>query len=267
MPGKPRRNPVTDEQIIASYQETHSTYKTAEALGLAATTVHRALCKHGVELIGLAEYRRNATMFRGQENEIRRVYEEGLTLDQLRERFGEASDYAYQHAIKRAGGVLREWAVRVKPGELEKIIQMNKDGVGQVAISLALGRSQSFVSDIMRRNGLMGQKASGAAHGMWKGGRWQDKNGYWRVKLLETDPMFLWSMAQSGNYVLEHRLIMAKKINRALEPHETVHHINGDKTDNRPENLQLRYGKHGKHSVLVCADCGSHNIKHAGLEE
>jgi len=258
---------VTDEQIIESYERTHSTYKTAKELGLGDTTVHRVLRKHGVEMVGLAEYRRNATMFRGQEEEIRRVYDEGLTLDQLRERFGEASDYAYQHAIKRAGGVLREWAVRVKPGELEKIRQMNQEGKGQVAISLALGRSQSFVSAIMRRNGIRGQQASGASHGMWTGGRWQDKNGYWRVKLLDTDPMFLWSMVQTGNYVLEHRLVMARKLGRALEQIETVHHINGDHSDNRPENLQLRRGKHGKHSVLVCKDCGGHNIGHVELDE
>jgi hypothetical protein len=234
-------------------------------LGIGDTTVHRVLTKHNEPRVGLEEYRRNATMFRGQEHEIRAAYDAGRTLDQLREQFGKASDYALQHAIKRAGGTLREYAVRVKPGELEKIRQMNEEGKGQVAISLALGRSQSFVSDIMRKNGMMGQKASGSSHGMWRGGRWRDKSGYWRVKLLESDPMFLWAMAQSGNYVLEHRMVMAKKIGRALEQDETVHHINGDSGDNSPGNLELRRGKHGKHTAMICLDCGSHNVGHRTL--
>ena len=78
-------------------------------------------------------------------------------------------------------------------------------------------------------------------HYNWKGGINLNAQGY-IVEYVKRTHQFFGMAANShraGGYILQHRLVMARSMGRCLEPHEIVHHINGAKTDNRLENLNL----------------------------
>ena len=86
---------------------------------------------------------------------------------------------------------------------------------------------------------------TGSRHPAWKGGRVKS-GGYWyywlpalsgRAKeLADAMPRKGW---KQNYFVGEHRLVMALYLDRPLSPRDIVHHKNGDKLDNRIENLEL----------------------------
>jgi len=68
----------------------------------------------------------------------------------------------------------------------------------------------------------------------WKGGKHHRKDGY----ILVRDGSMSASV-RGKRYTLFHRLVMEKHLGRKLGEWEIVHHKNGDRKDNRIENLEV----------------------------
>jgi hypothetical protein len=162
---------------------------------------------------------------------------------------------------------------KISENMLVRLIRKYKKGASTEELGVVAGVSAGTISTHLKRAGIELRKPGfqkGSKHHAWVGGRHIGEDGYVRVWLSADD--LLVAMAQrhgscTGGYALEHRVVMAKKLGRLLLEDETVHHKDGDRKNNDPDNLQLRQGKHGKGGVFRCCDCGSHNVVAEELEE
>lgn len=118
-------------------------------------------------------------------------------------------------------------------------IEQQKKTCKQVASET--GWDPSTVAKWARRYGIATFRPlfqKGEKHPFWKG-KHTTRKGYIKVH-QPTHPH------ASNGYVYEHRLVMESMIGRYLEWDEVVHHKNGQRNDNRPENLEL-YSNNAEH--------------------
>lgn len=248
--------------VLEQYKEGVGGTQIAKRIGVSPPTVYAVLAEHGINCPQPSDPKpdRRAIQDESVIQEVLADYANGVSFSEMEKKYG-CGSYALRAIVKRCsvdrrthGGQVRRWT----DADYERILLYRRNGMTQQSIAAFFGCHQVVISRILRERGFVAFKNGSDDHGSWKGGKVINPHGY-EMQLVPPDHKFA-SMRIRTGYIVTHRLVMAEHLGRALRPNETVHHINGDKLDNRLENLQLRQGRHGKGVVMVCACCGSKNI-------
>lgn len=119
---------------------------------------------------------------------------------------------------------------------------IENQGLTQEQVAKHLGLTRTTIQRWCKRFGWTTQRTgprSGDKHTGWKGGR-KLVAGYWYIYSPDHP------RATKQHYMLEHRLVMERILGRYLEPNEVVHHIDGNRQNNAPDNLMV-FAKNAAH--------------------
>jgi transposase-like protein len=216
---------------------------------------NRSTIQRLLEQMGIYRPMKRKPFTEEEKAEIVRRYQDGDTPARIGRAYGTNGDVVSK--VLRAAEVFEPGRYRYNKFTIEQVEQMAERYRAEESIyklAKEYGVSVNGVWKILVAHGVEMRY-----HGFIEGRKGQHGK-YTSIQVDPGDPLAV-AMGWENGFVLEHRLVMARQFGRVLEDHETVHHINGDTHDNRPENLQLRNGRHGKGVKLVCLDCGSHNVE------
>lgn len=118
---------------------------------------------------------------------------------------------------------------------------------------IKLRTAEGYLQRWVNYHGLkvFGRRLSGKKASRWNGGK-HIVNGY-MVVYTPNHPR----RHKDTSYVYEHILVMEKYLGRHLVDEEVVHHINGNKIDNRIENLELtNLRSHSSHHGKIRYESG-----------
>ena len=255
----PRLPEKVRRRVIPEFRKMGNAAAVAARLDIGHTTVLRVLSDAGIPRASPTQAHPHR-LSPEREREVVRRYVAGERSGAIAREMG-CSVFLVRKLAKKAGCIIFGRGNRNRgftPAQVAEMKTLWAAGESQTAIGRKFGASQATVSAALRRQGIEVERrrCPREKHGSWKGGRTQRHDGYVAVLIDHGDPMA--AMRNSTGYALEHRLVMARSLGRVLERHETVHHINGDRQDNRIENLELWHSRHPRGeraSERHCATC------------
>jgi transposase-like protein len=249
--------------LVDAYKAGESIRTIARRLGIHTRRVTQVLDEAGLGW----RHPGGKLRFTGEEAaEFARAYQSGENLTQIGQRYGVTAKVVRDYLV-RSGVQLRPVGAPAFWTDERKAEATRRHQAGEQFkdIAAAMGCGRDTVVRTLVELGVYEKppRRSGETHHSWQGGRIIDAAGYARVRVTDAD-RHLADATRTG-YMMEHRLVMARMLGRRLLKSETVHHIDNDKQNNEPGNLQLRQGRHGKGAVFRCASCGSHDIEAVSL--
>ncbi|MCK5919380.1 MAG: HNH endonuclease [Methylococcales bacterium] len=205
-----------DKKVLGeSYQRLGNLYKVAAELGVSRPVVQRELDRLGLDR------KRNG----GQpvsEQEIRTLYE----------LYGSTRTVAERVKVSRSTVIrlMREYGLdansRILPEQrAAQIRPLAEEGLLPREVAAKLGITASYVTEIVRDFRIPIARFHKGYIITW--------NGY-RMVLAKGHPH-----ADCKGYVREHRLVAEEMLGRYLAEDEVAHHIDGDKLNNAPENIEV----------------------------
>lgn len=239
-----------EEEIVDLFQQNWSLGAISKKLGLHKTVIARLLNRRGLRAMVIAPRPIEGV----NEADVAAQYAQGVKTHELARKY-DLTERTIRAIVRRNGGTInRPGGTKPKRtltiNEQATVTEMWKTGRPTMEIVEAVDACWQVINRFLCDSGVKLRDK--------RVGTYICQGGYRYVRIQPDDPMAC--MRNASGHVLEHRLVMARKLGRPLEANETVHHIDGDKANNAPENLQLRLGKHGKHECWRCNACGSTDV-------
>ena len=247
-------SPEQEQEMIERYQQKELAMPAlAQAFSVCTHTIRKTLRRHGL-------YQGPRRLSAEERVQLVQQYQDGLSVPQLSHTWGKSENSLY--AILREAGVVcdlaryeRGKAPYVPPPkfnvhEEQQILQVYISGVSASALARRYKCSAGTIHAIVRRHdGVVRSRGATATwsgpppiharYPQWWRARTRDRiGGYTNILLDERHPFFK-EMTRDGGYVFEHRLVVAEQLNRPLLSCESVHHRNGLRDHNDPDNLEL----------------------------
>jgi hypothetical protein len=177
-------------------------------------------------------------------DQVERLYAEGKTQYEIADYFGVSQGIV--SACMRRLGIKRRtrWEHCSGGADPNDAVRLYQSGLNVGQVAKRLGVTPAAIKPKLKAAGIAIRPAKatpkfGSDNHCWIGGRVAAKGGYINLRV------------GAKKYVLEHRYVMEQTLGRRLIKGEIVHHMNGVRTDNRPENLCVTTLKDHEHYTYI----------------